>query len=239
MHMNFLKIIPALLLVVHLNGEETPPEFEFISAVHQNKLSAVKEELKKGIDINVKTPDGSNAGHAAADTCNLPMLKFLASKGLKLHEPNSRGDSALAMALSKAGFFIALADRKPYNNCEKFADYLITKLPAGFFAQEEKSELLNRAVGSSYVNLVQKLLKKGALVDYQDKNGTSPLMNAVKPVTFEAVPRNIKIVKMLLKHKANKGLKNKDGQTAYDILNTDENPDKKLQSALLKLLTPE
>ena len=63
------------------------------------------------------------------------------------------------------------------------------------------------------------MIKKGAKVNYQDAHGDTPLISAAS----WSQKYNIKV---LLKHKANKELKNKDGQTALDIIKEKINKNK-------------
>lgn len=95
MYKTVLKAFLSLMIMVNLTAEDMPPEYEFINAVHWNKLPLVKKELPEGTDINAKIPDGSTAGHAAADRCNLSMIKFLSGKKLKLNEVNAAGETPL------------------------------------------------------------------------------------------------------------------------------------------------
>lgn len=219
-------------------AQNRPPEYEFMKAVDQGNLEVAKQNLDAGIDVNAKTPNGTTAAHIAAENCNLPMLKFLVSRGIQLNEKDGRGRIPLRVALGKGGIVIVFADRKPYKNCEAVAHYLIPQLPEGFFSEPVNGELLVVAASSSYPQVVERLLKKGAPVDSQEADGETALMAAAKPVTLEAFPRNIQIIKLLLKSGADKTLKNKKGQTAFDILNADKNPDPKFSNPAGKLLKP-
>ncbi len=234
--MPFLVVFFAVMSTAFAG--DRPPEYEYIKAVHQGQLDIVKKNLEAGIDVNAKTPNGSTAAHIAAEECNLPMLKFLVSKGLLLNEKDGRGRIPLRIALGKGGIVVIYADRKPYKDCEAVAQYLIPQLPEGYFNEPDAGDLLVTAAGSSYPQVTEKLLKMGAPANYQDKDGETALMSAVKPITFEAFPRNIQIIRLLLKQGADKGLKNAKGQTAFDILSTDKNPDPKFNTPAGKLVKP-
>lgn len=69
---------------------------------------------------------------------------------------------------------------------------------------------LNKFVRYQDELVVQYLLAKNANVDVRDIEGFSPLMRA-------AEARHLKMVQLLLAHKADLTLKNKNGETAYDI----------------------
>lgn len=230
-----IAILPA---VVAISAQETPAQYEFMKSIYENKMAGVKKALADGIDINLKDPNGDMGSHLTALTCNLPMLKFLAGKGLRLNDADARGKTALTISLEKGSYFMALANRKPYNDCEQYSKFLIDNLPDGFLGESGGDNLLINAVEASYVSHTEKLLKKGANVNFQDRIGNTALMRAMTPMTFEAMPRNIQIAKTLIRYKADKTLKNKEGKTAWAILNEDKGKDQRMQNALLKLLEP-
>ena len=236
------RILPFLFVLAAVTSSifasDRPPEYEYMKAVNQGQLDIVRKNLEAGIDVNAKTPNGTTAAHIAAEQCNLPMLKFLVSKGLLLNEKDGRGRIPLRVALGKGGIVIIYADRKPYKDCEAVVHYLIPQLPEGYFTEPDAGELLVTASESSYPQVTEKFLKMGAPANYQDKDGETALMSAVKPITFEAFPRNLQIIRLLLKHGADKTLKNGKGQTAFDILNADKNPDPKFNTPASKLVKP-
>ena len=71
---------------------------------------------------------------------------------------------------------------------------------------------LHYAVNFGYYNLAQDLVKNGASIDVQDTFGNTPLWRAVFNFRDDG-----KIITLLLKHGANKDLKNKSGVSPAEL----------------------
>jgi ankyrin repeat protein len=78
---------------------------------------------------------------------------------------------------------------------------------------EEETALIN-AVKLNDFDLVSLLLSSNININLQNEFGNTALIEAV----FDGV-KNLKIIKLLLKHKANMKIKNNKNQTVYEILN--------------------
>jgi ankyrin repeat protein len=88
----------------------------------------------------------------------------------------------------------------------------VAKKPRKKMPVEEKRRLneeLNRIAGTAGPNQVIDIIRKGANVNYQNENGTSPLMNA-------ACSCNLRVVDLLLRKGAKPGLNDGHGWNAID-----------------------
>lgn len=75
---------------------------------------------------------------------------------------------------------------------------------------------LTLAAYNGRYEMVEALLKRGANVNHQTKNGYSALIFAAM-VTHKNMDNALKTVRLLLAAGANKSLRNSEGKTAYDI----------------------
>lgn len=73
------------------------------NAILKDRTSMVESLLKNGVDINIRTPDGTTPLMAAAVRGNTETIKLLVAKGADVNALNNTGESALQIAV-RSGF---------------------------------------------------------------------------------------------------------------------------------------
>ncbi|XP_072392588.1 putative ankyrin repeat protein YahD isoform X2 [Diabrotica undecimpunctata] len=72
---------------------------QFIQAVIQCNLPAVKKFVEVGIDVNLEIEDGNTSIHVAAEKCDVPVLKvLLTAPNVQVNKKNMRGLTPLMLA---------------------------------------------------------------------------------------------------------------------------------------------
>ena len=130
----------------------------------------------------------------AAFTGDLTTVKDAVEKGIDINTADENGTTALMLAA--------------YEGKEQVVEYLLEQSPQVDRRDKLQRTALFYASSGEYPGVVDKLLKAGAnanTVDNQER--WSPLMMA-------AAEGNIKVVRLLLKHGANRELADIDGETA-------------------------
>lgn len=100
----------------------------------------------------------------------------------------------------------------------------------GWFWQSRDRQFYN-AVGRGDVAAVQRLIAEGADVNAKNKDGQTPLMKA-------AAINHVELVTLLLNHKADRTLRDKEGSTAlyYAVMDKPSGREPHKQAQLVKLL---
>lgn len=73
------------------------------NAILKDRASMVQSMLKNGIDINVRTPDGTTPLMAAVTRGGLEIMQLLVSKGADVNAQNNAGETAYRIAV-RSGF---------------------------------------------------------------------------------------------------------------------------------------
>jgi hypothetical protein len=78
------------------------------NAILKDRTPMVESMLKNGIDINVKTPDGTTPLMAAVARGNIEIMQLLVAKGANVNAQNNAGGTAYTMAM-RSGFAPGIA----------------------------------------------------------------------------------------------------------------------------------
>jgi ankyrin repeat protein len=215
-----------------LNDDNKESAFE--TALEYKQFNMAKYLLDNGVDINKEYNDSTTLD----DECslgNLEAVKFLVKNGAIIDDKRFNGE-ALKIAAKYGEIDIVkylIEKGADVNAVFVYADgsagqsalteaadsgYLdIVKLLVQNGAQVKspdidanKNTALIDAAGQDSRNIVEYLIQKGSIINYQNAKGETALISAVSNGQLENV-------KMLLKYKADTKLKDKDGQTALDI----------------------
>lgn len=76
------------------------------NAILKDRASMVESLLKNGVDINIRTPDGTTPLMAAAVRGSTETIKLLVAKGADMNALNNAGESAFQLA-ARSGFMQA------------------------------------------------------------------------------------------------------------------------------------
>ncbi|ELP91687.1 hypothetical protein EIN_207540 [Entamoeba invadens IP1] len=178
--------------------EKVPVIFAF--AVTTTDQSIFNEELlppnvsEKNSKINWASPlDGQTVLQSASISGNLPLVKQLVIVGADLEKKNINGDTALHLAIATQKTEVAI-----------FISGKLSKEELDQKNEKGESPLL-LAVIMNNLEVMDKLLEKGADVNSANTNGTTALMFALK----KNDPKQIEI---LLKYKPDTKLKDNNGR---------------------------
>lgn len=199
--MNWLSSRRQCLLGLTLAGlaglalADTPVDFD--RALIQDNAQAMVNLVFRGADPNTRDSLGRPAIVAALHRESLDVFDvLLKSPGIRLDETSRQGESALMIAALKAQLAIARE--------------LIAR---GAAVHKDGWTALHYAASATLpdsLELVQLLVREGAVVDALSPNGTTPLMMAAQYSSEE-------VVAQLLKYGANPLVKNQRGWTAVDF----------------------
>lgn len=169
-----------------------------IYAASEGDLEEVKILIEKGININGQDDEGSTALIAAALAGHTEIINFLISKGADINIADNYGHTALTMVVEEGNYEMA---------------NLLINLGADTIKGPEGTTVLmdtnaeNKDLAECIINNTN--------INYQTSDeGLSALMSAVKKGEEAKV-------KLLIEHKADLELKDKNGMTAlmYALLN--------------------
>lgn len=223
-------------------------EPSFFRAIKQNDLIALNTFLDAGMNPNAKNERGETALTFAIENTDFKTVKILAQKAdLSLRDDRSQSPVHLALSKGKDDIFIFLVDQKADVNVpgskgtlkeqtalylavtrgrEDFVDKLLERGADPNIADSEGGLPLAEAVIGSPINsaIVRRLLKHGAKVNHQEKNGATPLIYIASNNNTDPETRQ-EIVRMLLEHGADKTIKDVKGNTALDWAKKNGNKD--------------
>lgn len=166
----------------------------FFKAAANGDVMAVNGFMSAGINVNAKNSDDDTALTASAARGNAKVVEALLRGGADVNLKGRSGWTALLLALTEEH--------------EAVADVLLTQPNIDLKAENpEGMPALMVAVWHQNETAVQTILKLGADVNHQDKDGDAAVHGA-------ALYGNVKILRLLLDAGANPDVKNKVGGTA-------------------------
>lgn len=198
----------------------------YISSFEGN-LELVKLFVKKGADLEAKTNVGDTSLMVACLYKKTEIMGFLIKSGANLNAQNNQGGTALFKATWNSEF--ANVKLLIDNNAE-----LNIKNNKG---ETALSSLLKYNLSIGFEDIVKLLIKSGADVDSNDNQGNTALINFCNSDEF-SIKRKTEIILYLADKGADFFHENNTGDSAYSILN--ENNDLPVElKALLEKLTLE
>jgi uncharacterized protein len=192
----FSRIIPLVLLSLSLLqgcSQPSQPTINLHRAVQIGDLDQIERNLYWKADVNELGPDGLTPLQLAAQKGNLVTCKILLQHGADLEKRDSQGHTALTKALIARNTLLA--------------DYL-TKQGAKLDANAILHETARLGVADR--DVIDFLIKQGAVIDHQDTDGNTPLHNAIQ------YDQRV-VAKYLVNRGANLALANNAGQTPLSL----------------------
>lgn len=163
---------------------------EFIHAVENNNLTAVKKLLAQGISPDTPNRRGYTPLMIAARTKNENLAQLLLNAGANLNIRNKYGESAIMLA--------------SYHGLTDLVKQLYLN---GAIINNNGWNALLYAASNGHTRILQLLLDGGAEINSTADNGTTALMMAVRG-------GYLKTVELLLNYGADPGTKNESGDNA-------------------------
>lgn len=135
----------------------------FLKAVIDNDVSAVRQLLQRDPKLVGASAEGVGALHIAANQGHLEITKLLAENGASINALDKDGDTPLIAGMKY----------------DVVADYLIQKGTDVTVANNTGQTASHRAAAYGHVNILRKLMAKGADFNAMDKVGDTPLHDAI------------------------------------------------------------
>lgn len=222
------------------------PNSQLLNGAFKGDVSAIRQAIQSGADINYRSPKGHTAllfaVHSNCKKCVELLIEKKANPNLAAKANN---ETPLMKAISEEKYDIAIILLKGGANPETVPEGgmppLVYAMDAGNetlirsllaaganpnFATQDGNSLLHRLAREKNRQLLQLFLENGAYPDPQTAEGTTPLM---------IVSQNgcIKCVALLLEAGADPSLKNQKGAAAKDFAKSAH------RQKILELLDPE
>jgi len=170
---------------------------DFFVAVKRDDVSAIRQLVQRGFDLNTRSPEGDHALYLAlCDQATQVADYLVAQPGVDVEARSAKDESPLMMAAIKGQ--LELARRLIARNAE------VNKpgwAPLHYAASDP---------GENSTAMVRLLLEHHAYIDAESPNKTTPLMMAAHYGTPG-------VVKLLLEEGADPLIKNQLGLTAIDF----------------------
>ena len=192
-----------------------------------NNLDMVSLALRKGAELRLCNPDGSNPFHRAIMDEQVEIVDRLLLAGADIMAVDSTGRNALHIASSHAGLetlVVLHGNRKK----ETIARYLIEDGVPVNHRTPNGDTALHFAVSTGDTLLVRTLLDGGASVNIRNKKGLTPLHAAVSTWVFD------EIIKMLLQEGASPTAQDNAWRTPLHLIRTDRKEGKNAADLLLQ-----
>ncbi|HSC25016.1 MAG TPA: ankyrin repeat domain-containing protein [Candidatus Babeliales bacterium] len=179
------------------NIQATP----LILFVCYNNEKIVTLLLNEKAAINMQDKDGNTALMYAK---NESMISLLLNHGADINIRNNMGTTPLLHHVN--------------SNNEKIVTLLLNNENINVNIKDENHDTaLMYAIKSEKEDIILLLLPKADL-NIQDKNGNTALMLAANKKYYRDEDKQIEIIKLFLKYKADTTIKNNENETAYDII---------------------
>lgn len=181
-------------------------------AIRQGNIQTVTHLLhKRQADLNVLDKHGYAPLHWAAMEGNVKILAALLKNGADLKLPTIKGGPVLTLAVWR--FMLNNKRTQKGLPVEKEATlealrFLLDQGAKVDAVNEAGYSLLHVAAQNGEIEIMQRLLDKGADLDLPDKNGRTPLFHAINKS-----PHSLDTVKFLIDCEANLNIQDEDGRT--------------------------
>lgn len=201
------------------------------AAVAEGEVALVKLILDKGLDPNIRQPNGDHLIQTAVEKERLKIVRLLLDNGVQLDGPAAvlpdeeklallklaieQGSVSIAkLLLSRGGGSVkrktGAAEVTPLGlACSLGSKPLISQLIKGgadpLAVDENGATILHYAIMSEDTEIVRMILKQGLDIDARDINGQSAL--------FYAMDQDVSLAKLLLDHGADPLLRDNNNNT--------------------------
>ncbi len=160
--MNYFKYLTYLIVVMWFSVASAGAYEDFFQAVNRDDGRTVRQLIERGFDPNSRDPKGQAALHLALRDESFAVAEALwASSALDVSALNASGESPLMMAALRGN--LAWAQRL---------------LERGAQVQKDGWSPIHYAATGPESKLVALLLAKGASIDAESPNRSTPLMMA-------------------------------------------------------------
>jgi uncharacterized protein len=192
-HQGFLRGVAALLLLLACASAPAGVYEDMIQAIGRDDERTVADLLKRGVDADTVTPDGSTLLMAAVKSGKPSMVKTVLAARPRINARNSLGETALMLAA--------------FGGHLEIVQMLLTQ---GAEVNQSGWTPLIYSAAQNRMDIARLLLKSGAQVNAHSGSGTTALMMAARE-------GHMSMVLLLMQHGADLGLKNDDGATALKL----------------------
>lgn len=191
----FAGLLAALLLLSGC-GKPDRPSVSLFLAVQRGDLDQLERHIYWDSDINAQLPNGLYPLHVAAEKGKIILVRTLLKNEAEINQSSANGDTALELAI--------LAGRT------QVAEELLSK-----GAELDPSELLVKAAkaGITDRDTVSFLIERGADTEYQDGDGDTPLLIAIRQ-------DNHRLANRLVARGADVNVRGSDGRSALTVAKT-------------------
>lgn len=171
----------------------------FWAAALSGNVKALRQAISRGVDINVRQPDGTTALHHAVERNHFPVVLALLETGkVEVNARDRRGIAPINRAVMENRF--AMAEVLLKHGADVEAHSWFASRPLHQAASSDNPNLGN-------AKMIALLLREGAAVNARTWLGNTPLAAA-------ASKGNLPAVELLLKHGALPEIRNHLGETA-------------------------
>ncbi len=181
-------------------GKPDKPTINLYRAVHADDIDQIERNLFWGADVNLAGPDGNYPIHVAAQRGNRAIVQMLLKSRAQINALNSKKMTPLYTAIM--------------HGRTQTAELLIKK-GATFSPDKLLHDVTSR--GIEYKDIITLLLKNGAKLESQDKDGNTPLHIAV-------INNHRVLVRQLLARGADVRAINNAGKSPLDLAHQTGNP---------------
>lgn len=191
---SWIKYSSYIVVLIGFSSVHAGSYEDFFRAVVRDDVGSLRQLLAQGMDPNSRDPKGYPALTLSLQRESPRVFSTLLDQpGIDVNALNSAGESALMLA----------AIGGDLEKCERL-------LARGALVQQPGWSPLHYAASGQETRIVALLLERGALVDAEAPNGTTPLMLAAQHAP-EAT------VNLLLQHGADTRRRTKRGMQAIDF----------------------
>ena len=218
-------LIERVIKINDENGNVKSIRQPLIFAVKRNNVEFVNLLIENGADINEFSYNGNTPLLQAIDNDNIEIIKLLIDNGVNLNQYNNEGKLPLEIAKEKNNTeIISLIENTliqnntvmydtpsvnnstfMYNNNSEVMDYNNNNYLLNI-DQNNVNNLLFNFIKNGQVREAISQIQNGADVNYEGKNGLTPLLYAIHI-------NNLKMIDLLISYGANVDLINKNGTT--------------------------